>query len=71
MNTTCPYRKAAEASPAPCHADHRAVQLLVGAPVDQVTRMVEGHSVCEYVVREVARSDEEDRAESPQEEGTS
>ena len=28
MNTACPYRKAAEASDAPCHADHRVVELL-------------------------------------------
>jgi predicted ArsR family transcriptional regulator len=54
MNTTCPYRKAAEASQAPCHADHRTVELLVGAPVEQVSRMVEGHAMCEYVVREQA-----------------
>jgi len=52
MNTVCPYRKAAEASAAPCHADQRTVELLVGAPVEQVARMVDGHSVCEYVVRE-------------------
>jgi predicted ArsR family transcriptional regulator len=70
MNTTCPYRKAAEASPAPCHADHRAVQLLVGAPVEQVTRMVEGHSVCEYIVRE-QQQEEDVRAAGPQEEGKS
>lgn len=52
MNTTCPYRKAAEASDAPCHADHKTVELLVGAPVQQVTTMIGGHSICEYVVRE-------------------
>lgn len=52
MNTTCPYRKAAEASGAPCQADHRTVELLVGAPVVQLTRMVEGHQMCEYIVRD-------------------
>ena len=51
MNTVCPYRTAAELSEAPCHADHRAVELLVGAPVAQVSRMVDGHTRCEYVVR--------------------
>jgi predicted ArsR family transcriptional regulator len=51
MNTTCPYRKAAEITDAPCHADHKVVQALVGAPVDQVSRIVDGHHVCEYVVR--------------------
>jgi predicted ArsR family transcriptional regulator len=52
MNTACPYRKAAEASDAPCHADHRTVELLVGAPVEQVSRMVDGHHMCEYIVRD-------------------
>jgi predicted ArsR family transcriptional regulator len=55
MNTTCPYRKAAEASQAPCLADHKTVELLVGAPVEQVARMVDGHTMCEYVVREQQR----------------
>jgi predicted ArsR family transcriptional regulator len=62
MNTTCPYRKAAEASQAPCHADHRTVELLVGAPVEQVSRMVEGHAMCEYVVRERATREHETEA---------
>lgn len=52
-NTACPYRKAAEISEAPCHADQKVVELLVGAEVEQVTRMVDGHPVCEYVVREL------------------
>lgn len=50
MNTACPYRKAAEASHAPCHADARVIEMLVGAPVVQVGRMVDGHATCEYVV---------------------
>jgi predicted ArsR family transcriptional regulator len=58
MNTTCPYRKAAEASDAPCHGDHKVVESLVGVPVEQVSRIVDGHLVCEYVVREVARGAE-------------
>ncbi len=52
MNTSCPYRKAADVTDAPCHADHKVVQALVGAPVEQVSRIVDGHHVCEYVVRE-------------------
>jgi predicted ArsR family transcriptional regulator len=51
MNTCCPYRKAAEASDAPCHADHRVVEMLVGMPVDQIGRLVDGQAACEYVVR--------------------
>lgn len=62
-NTTCPYRKAAEASDAPCHADRRTVELLVQAPVAQVHRMVDGSAHCEYVVQEIrelaARKQEE------------
>jgi predicted ArsR family transcriptional regulator len=53
MNTACPYRRAAELSPAACHADTRTVELLIGAPVQQVSRMIDGHAVCEYVVREL------------------
>ncbi|MHB8376564.1 MAG: helix-turn-helix transcriptional regulator [Dehalococcoidia bacterium] len=56
MNTACPYRKAAEASDAPCQADRRTVELLVQAPVAQVSRMVDGHAQCEYVVREIRAS---------------
>lgn len=61
MNTTCPYRKAAEASDAPCRADHRVVELLVRAPVEQVSRIVDGQHVCEYLVREVGSG----RSEAP------
>jgi predicted ArsR family transcriptional regulator len=53
MNTTCPYRKAAEASDAPCNADHKVVESLIGVPVEQLTRIVDGHHVCEYVIRDV------------------
>jgi predicted ArsR family transcriptional regulator len=52
MNTSCPYRKAAESSDAPCHADHRVVEMLVGAPVEQVSRVIDGKPMCEYVVRD-------------------
>lgn len=62
MNTTCPYRKAAEASDAPCHADHRTVELLVGVPVEQISRMVDGHHMCEYVVRDVQLAAETNKA---------
>jgi predicted ArsR family transcriptional regulator len=67
MNTTCPYRKAAEASDAPCHADRKTVELLVQAPVAQVSRMVDGHAQCEYVVQEMraaaaAERNEDERA---------
>jgi len=59
MNTTCPYMKAAEITDAPCHADHKVVQTLVGAPVEQVSRIVDGQHVCEYVVRASREEDQE------------
>jgi predicted ArsR family transcriptional regulator len=62
MNTTCPYRKAAEITDAPCHADHKVVESLVGAPVEQVSRIVDGQHVCEYVVR-AATEDQESRTQ--------
>jgi predicted ArsR family transcriptional regulator len=62
MNTACPYRKAAELTDAPCHADHRTVELLVGAPVEQVARMVDGHQMCEYVVKDIREKHQDDRA---------
>jgi predicted ArsR family transcriptional regulator len=64
MNTTCPYRKAAELTDAPCHADQRTVELLVGAPVRQVSRMVDGHAMCEYVVKASAGSGKRSRKAS-------
>ncbi len=54
MNTSCPYRKAAEVSDAAGHADHHVVESLVGAPVEQVSRIIDGHAVCEYLVRDGA-----------------
>jgi predicted ArsR family transcriptional regulator len=64
MNTTCPYRKAAELTDAPCHADQRTVELLVGAPVRQVSRMVDGHAMCEYVVKASAATGKRSRKAS-------
>jgi predicted ArsR family transcriptional regulator len=62
MNTACPYRKAAELTDAPCHADQKTVELLVGAPVEQVARMVDGHQACEYVVKDIREKYKDDRA---------
>ena len=49
-NCGCPYRQAALASPGPCELDRRAIELLVSAPVRQVSRIADGHPVCEYIV---------------------
>jgi predicted ArsR family transcriptional regulator len=50
VNCTCPYRRAAEVSKLPCESDRKAIELLVGAEVLQVHRIVDGDSCCEYVV---------------------
>lgn len=49
-NTACPYRSAALASHGPCELDRRTIELLVAAPVQQVSRIVDGQSKCEYVI---------------------
>ena len=51
VNVACPYRRAAQVSDAPCHSDRLAIELLVGQPVEQIGRVVQGHPYCEYVVR--------------------
>jgi predicted ArsR family transcriptional regulator len=49
-NCACPYRQAAALSHGPCELDRRAIELLVDAPVRQVSRIVDGAPACEYVV---------------------
>lgn len=57
INSSCPYRRAAQATEQACSADRLAIQLLLGRPVEQVGRVVEGHPWCEYVVKqEVAQA---------------
>ena len=51
LNSSCPYRRAAKATTGPCDLDRLAIQLLLGVPVEQVGRVIEGHPYCEYVVR--------------------
>lgn len=58
MNTTCPYRRAAMATEDACQSDRRAIETLVGAPVDLVRRVVEGEPCCEYVVRAAGKPGE-------------
>lgn len=50
VNSACPYRMAAQASHGPCELDRRTIELLVDAPVRQVSRLVDGKPACEYVV---------------------
>ncbi len=49
-NSACPYRQAAMASPGPCELDRRAIELLLAAPVRQTARIVDGNTICEYIV---------------------
>jgi DeoR family suf operon transcriptional repressor len=57
INSACPYRRAALATDQACSAGRLVIQLLLGWPVEQVGRVVEGHPFCEYVVKqEVAQS---------------
>jgi DeoR family suf operon transcriptional repressor len=65
-NVGCPCRSTANESSAPCEADRYSIELLVGAPVEQVATIAEGSGCCEYLVRkpdEVSGSEELPRVE--------
>ena len=49
-NSACPYRQAATENSGPCELDRRAIELLVEAPVQQVSRIADGAPICEYIV---------------------
>jgi predicted ArsR family transcriptional regulator len=51
FNRSCPYRRAAQASHAPCVSDRKIIELLLGMEVEQVGRLVNGQMRCEYLVR--------------------
>ncbi|MGE0600339.1 MAG: helix-turn-helix transcriptional regulator [Dehalococcoidia bacterium] len=51
INGRCPYHKAAEISKLPCESDRKAIELLLGHDVEQLNRIVDGASCCEYLVR--------------------
>jgi predicted ArsR family transcriptional regulator len=55
VNGRCPYHKAAEISKLPCESDRKAIELLLGHDVEQLNRIVDGASCCEYLVRAPAR----------------
>ena len=52
-NSVCPYRQAALASTGPCELDRRTIELLVAAPVRQISRIADGDHACEYIVATV------------------
>lgn len=49
-NAGCPYRSTAMETNACCAADRRTIELLLGAPVEQVMTVAEGGHQCEYLV---------------------
>src|SRR5688572_10578135 len=51
LNVGCPYRSTASEMHACCEADRRTIELLLEVPVQQVARVVDGASMCEYVVQ--------------------
>lgn len=51
----CPHRRAAMAAHGICEAEARTIATLLGTEVQQVTRLVDGASCCEYVVKGDAR----------------
>ena len=51
VNSCCPYPQAAELSRLPCEADRQAISLLLGEDVEQIERIVDGSSCCEYRVQ--------------------
>lgn len=50
LNAGCPYRSTAMETAACCSADRRTIELLLGAPVEQVMTVAEGGHQCEYLV---------------------
>lgn len=58
INTACPYRQATVNTRAPCELDRRAIELLVDAPVRQISRIADGQPACEYIV--TATKEEQD-----------
>ncbi len=50
INSRCPYRRAALASDEVCRSEQRAISLLLETPVQQIGRIVDGRTCCEYLV---------------------
>jgi predicted ArsR family transcriptional regulator len=60
-NGECPYLRLAAMSDAPCRSDRQTIELLVGANVEQIRRIVDGAESCQYVVRP-SQSEEQSKA---------
>ena len=58
-NVGCPCRSTALETGAACEADRYSIELLVGAPVEQVATIAGGSSCCEYIVKKPVGGDPE------------
>ncbi len=50
INTSCPHRRAALTSSELCRSEQRAFASLLGTPVEQLSRIVDGKPRCEYII---------------------
>ncbi len=58
INTSCPHRRAALTSAGLCRSEQRAISSLLGTPVEQISRIVDGQPRCEYIIStSTARAD--------------
>jgi predicted ArsR family transcriptional regulator len=64
-NVGCPCRSTAQETNAACEADRYSIELLVGAPVEQVATIAGGSSCCEYIVKKPADGDTDRGASVP------
>ncbi len=55
-NVGCPCRSTARQTHAACEADRYSIELLVGAPVEQVATIAGGAASCEYIVHKPAET---------------
>lgn len=64
FNATCPYRKVAHSAASACSMDREVVEELLGVPVQQVGRLVDGEVRCEYVVAVEAETKRDRRSKA-------
>lgn len=60
-NSACPYKLTALTTHGTCELDRKTIELLLGAPVRQVSRIADGRPACEYIVANRERSDQAER----------
>jgi predicted ArsR family transcriptional regulator len=60
-NSACPYKLTALTTHGTCELDRKTIELLLGAPVRQVSRIADGRPACEYIVANREQSDQVER----------